>query len=70
MMEKWKIGMVEWWNGGKPKGKPQRGETLIAQNDSSRFKGAAHRNILSCDGFNVFQHFDAWYSFYKSTRTH
>jgi len=29
----------------KPKAKPQRGVILIAQNDSSSFKGAAHRNI-------------------------
>jgi len=29
----------------KPKGKPQRGVILIAQNDSSSFKGAEHRNI-------------------------
>jgi len=29
----------------KPKGKPQRGEILIAKNDNRAFKGAAHRNI-------------------------
>jgi hypothetical protein len=53
-MEKWKNGKMEEWNYGKPKGKPQRGVILIAQNDSCRFKGAAHRNILTRDGFNGF----------------
>jgi hypothetical protein len=32
-----KIGMMEEWNYGKPKGKPQRGVILVAQNDRSRF---------------------------------
>jgi len=37
--------MVEKWNDGKPKGKPQRGVILIGLMDSMKFVGAAHRNI-------------------------
>jgi len=29
--------MMEKWNDGKPKGKPQRGVILVAQNDNIRF---------------------------------
>ena len=37
--------MVEKWNDGKPKGKPQRGVILIEKYRQIVFKGAAHRNI-------------------------
>jgi hypothetical protein len=36
---------MEYWNVGKPKGKPQGGVILIELIDSISFGGAAHRNI-------------------------
>jgi hypothetical protein len=44
-MEEWNDGIMEEWNCEKPKGKPQRGEILIAKNDNGGFGGAAHRNM-------------------------
>ncbi len=44
-MERCNVGMLECWNVGKPKGKPQGGVRLIELIDSISFGGAAHRNI-------------------------